>query len=59
MWGLSPSRPKPTRWLPIYAASTSAIIAYKFLTAPPMPEEAAAEARLDAAHDETESAVAS
>jgi glycerol-3-phosphate acyltransferase PlsY len=33
LWG-----PKPTAWLPIYAASTSAIIAYKFLTAPPMPE---------------------
>ncbi len=34
VWG-----PKATRWLPIYAASTSAMIAYKFLTAPPLPFE--------------------
>lgn len=30
LWG-----PSPTRWLPMYAAATSAMIAYKFLTAPP------------------------
>ncbi len=30
LWG-----PKPTRWLPIYAAVTSALIGYKFLAAPP------------------------
>ena len=35
LWG-----PKPTRWLPIYAAATSGIIAFKFLTAPPLPVEA-------------------
>ena len=52
LWG-----PRASRWLPIYAASTSAIIAYKFLTAPPMPEEVA-DPSVDAA-DETESAVAS
>jgi glycerol-3-phosphate acyltransferase PlsY len=31
LWG-----PAATRWLPIYAASTSTVIALKFLTAPPL-----------------------
>jgi acyl phosphate:glycerol-3-phosphate acyltransferase len=31
LWG-----PRPTRWLPAYAASTSALIVYKFLSAPAM-----------------------
>lgn len=33
LWG-----PAATRWLPIYAASTSALIAYKFLHAPAMAD---------------------
>lgn len=36
LWG-----PPATKWLPLYAASTSAIIAYKFLIAPPLPVDAA------------------
>ncbi len=35
LWG-----PKATKWLPRYAAGTSGIIAFKFLTAPPLPVEA-------------------
>ena len=35
LWG-----PPPTKWLPIYAGATSAVIAYKFLTAPPLPADA-------------------
>jgi glycerol-3-phosphate acyltransferase PlsY len=53
LWG-----PKVTRWLPIYAASTSAIITYKFLTAPSLPEEPVAAAE-EASIGETETAVAS
>ena len=53
LWG-----PKATRWLPIYAASTSAIIAYKFLTAPATPKESAVSA-IEIVSDETDSAVAS
>ncbi len=33
LWG-----PPASIWLPIYAASTSAIIAFKFLIAPPLPD---------------------
>jgi|CXWL01.1.fsa_nt_gi glycerol-3-phosphate acyltransferase PlsY len=36
LWG-----PKATKWLPIYAAASSGIIAYKFLTAPPVPTDEA------------------
>lgn len=58
LWG-----PPPTRWLPVYAASTSAIIVYKFLTAPPLPTEAPAEtatpALPDLSHAGTEDSVAS
>ncbi len=35
LWG-----PKASKWLPIYAAATSAIVAFKFLTAPPLLVEA-------------------
>jgi glycerol-3-phosphate acyltransferase PlsY len=38
LWG-----PPPGRWLPIYAVVTSAMIAYKFLTAPPAPSDAESE----------------
>jgi glycerol-3-phosphate acyltransferase PlsY len=40
LWG-----PRATAWLPAYAAATSAIIAYRFLTAPPIPADAPAEQR--------------
>lgn len=36
LWG-----PRPNGWLPVYAAATSAVIAYKFMTAPEARAEAA------------------
>jgi glycerol-3-phosphate acyltransferase PlsY len=45
LWG-----PKPTAWLPLYALSSSAIIAYRFLSAPPVatspPQEADAQSEI-------------
>jgi glycerol-3-phosphate acyltransferase PlsY len=55
LWG-----PKPTAGLPLYAITSSAIIAYRFLTAPSMLEQVAAGDELvRAATIEPESAVAS
>jgi len=54
LWG-----PKATIWLPLYAASTSAIIAYKFLSAPPLPEAATGDWAFDSDSAGTETAVAS
>lgn len=34
LWGT-----RPIGWLPVYAVATSAVIAYRFLTAPPTPTE--------------------
>lgn len=55
LWG-----PRATRWLPMYAASTSGLIAYKFLSAPAMPAPAPVAANLIDDPDATlESAIAS
>ncbi len=48
LWG-----PRATRWLPAYAASTSALIAYKFLSAPAMSSAALAPEHLVADADDT------
>lgn len=53
LWG-----PKATAWLPLYAVSSSAIIAYRFLAAPSMPRVAAGEFVADSESAEPESAVA-
>jgi len=52
LWG-----PKPTSGLPLYAITSSAVIAYRFLTAPSPSSEATA-ADLEPAYEERESAVA-
>ena len=55
LWG-----PEPTAGLPLYAITSSAIIAYRFLTAPSMLEQVAAGGKLAGAKAiEPESAVAS
>jgi glycerol-3-phosphate acyltransferase PlsY len=55
LWG-----PKPTAGLPLYAIASSAIIAYRFLTAPSMlAQVAAGDALVGAEAIEPESAVAS
>ena len=55
LWG-----PKPTAGLPLYAITSSAIIAYRFLTAPSMPDQVTETGNLAAAKAvEPESAVAS
>jgi glycerol-3-phosphate acyltransferase PlsY len=54
LWG-----PKPTAWLPLYALSSSTIIAYRFLSAPSTPESSVQAAEMQSENVEQATAVVS